>query len=76
MENRILEILEDILPENDYTSSDNFIDDGLLDSFDITMVIKKLETEYNIKIKISEISANDFININTIVELVNKYLNK
>lgn len=74
MKKRILEILENILPENDYTTSDNFIDDGLLDSFDITMLIRKLEDEYNIKIKISEINANNFINLNNISELVNKYL--
>ena len=43
MKEKILNILKDIRPEFDFTASLNFIEDGMLDSFDIVTLVSELE---------------------------------
>ena len=39
---KIYEMLEEIKPEQDFRSSEDFIEDGMLDSFDIITLISML----------------------------------
>ena len=48
--NEILEMLQEIRPEFDFSSSDNFIEDELLDSFDVIALVDMFEKEFHIKI--------------------------
>jgi acyl carrier protein len=70
--NEILEILETIHPEYDYADSDDFITDGLLDSFDIAILVNKLEDKFNIFIDGTEINDENFKNQTTLISLVQK----
>lgn len=57
----ILEILQEVCPDNDYENSDNFIEDELLDSLDIMELIDLLEKELNVTIEpISVLPENLF----------------
>ena len=49
MEEKILTMLTGIRPEFNFAESENFIEDGLLDSFDIITLIDMLEEKYHIK---------------------------
>ena len=49
-EQKILDILQGIRPEYDFTVSDDFIGDGLLDSFDIVTFVSELEDSFGIVI--------------------------
>lgn len=69
---KILEILNDLRPEFDFTKSNSFIDDGFLDSFDIISIVDELEEEYGIKIDGLEIVPENFQSVNSIFELVKK----
>lgn len=73
MKEKILEILSDLRPEYDFTQSDNYIMDGLLDSLDIVSLVECMEEEYGITIPGTEISLKNFSNIDSIVELVEKF---
>ncbi len=44
----IYKILEEIRPEFDFKESEDFIEDGYLDSFDIVAVVSELETAFGI----------------------------
>ena len=44
--NHILSMLAEIRPEFDYEESENFIEDGMLDSFDIISLINMVEEKY------------------------------
>lgn len=69
---RIMTILEDLHPEYDYNASKNFIDDGLLDSFDMVSLVSELEEKFDILIDALDILPENFCCIETIAEVVRK----
>lgn len=72
MEEKIYEILKEIRPEFDFTQSENFIDDGFLDSFDVVTIISELENQFNIVIDGLDVVPENFETVQTIAELVNR----
>lgn len=69
---KIYEILEELRPEFDFRESDNFIEDGFLDSFDIVLLVAKLEEEFDISIDGLDIVPEKFESIDCIVDLLRK----
>lgn len=70
----IIDILGELHPEIDYTSSQNFIGDGILDSFDIVAIVSSLEDKFGIEIDGEEIIPENFLNIDMLTALVKRYL--
>mgnify|MGYP006110746187 FL=1 len=73
MEKKILETLLSVRPEGEFLKSDNFILDGLLDSFDIVILVSDLDKKFNISIEGIDIIANNFTNLESITTLVSSY---
>ena len=73
MREKIMEILSGLRPECDFENSENFIEEGLLDSMDIVALVDSVEEEYGISIPGTAISAKNFSNLDSIVELIEKY---
>ena len=69
---KILEMLKEIKPEQDFETSTNFIDDGMLDSFDIITLISMLEEEYNIEVDGLDILPENFETVDAIIGLIKK----
>ena len=55
---KLIDILMDINEDVDYENEKALVDDGLIDSFDITSIITALDEEYNIRIEASEIEPD------------------
>ncbi len=72
MEDRVLDILNEIRPEYDFTSSTNFIEDGFLDSFDIVTIISEIESAFDVIIDGLDVIPENFETIDTIVELIDR----
>ena len=72
MENKILSILTRIRPEFDFQKIANFIDDGMLDSFDIVILVEELDKAYSISIDGADIVPENFANLESIVGLLIK----
>lgn len=72
MENDVLKMLEEIKPEFDFNDSEDFVMDGLLDSFDIISLISMLEEKYRITIDGLDIVPENFSSVESIVALVIK----
>lgn len=70
--NKIIEILQDLRPEYDFTQSKDFIADGYLDSFDIVSLVSALEESYGILIDALDILPENFCSIEAIAEVVKK----
>jgi acyl carrier protein len=70
---RLLEILQSIRPEFDFSTSDDFIADGLLDSFDVVTLVATLDRTYGISIDGVEIVPEHFRNIESITALLGRY---
>lgn len=69
---KIIEILEDLRSEYNFRESDNFIEDGFLDSFDIVALVSILEEKYNISIDGLDIVPENFETAEAIVKLIRK----
>jgi acyl carrier protein len=70
---KVAEILAEVRPESDFESSDDFIADGLLDSFDVATLVATLDKTYGISISGVEIVPENFKNLQTIEALLCKY---
>lgn len=68
----ILTMLSEIRPEFRFEESGNFIEDGMLDSFDIISLVSMLEERYGIKIDGLDIVPENFFTVKSIMELVEK----
>ena len=69
----IAEILKEIRPEFDFTASQDFVGDGMLDSFDIVTLVSDLDKAYGISISGLDIVPENFQNIACIETLLQKY---
>jgi acyl carrier protein len=69
---RIIKILENIRPEFDFSVPVNFIEEGMLDSFDVIRAVTDLENEFGISIDGMDIIADNFSSLEKISTLVHK----
>lgn len=69
---KIYELLNNLRPELDYRDSQNFIEDGMLDSFDVVALVTDLEEAYDIKIDGLDIVPDNFVTVQSIADLVRK----
>lgn len=69
---QIYKILEELRPEFDFRESNDFIEDGYLDSFDIVSVVTELEATFGILIDGLDIIPENFRNIQAICDVVKK----
>lgn len=70
MESKILEILKNIRPDSDFEASEDFIEDFLLDSFDIINLANDLQTTFDIKINSELIVPENFESIQAIARMI------
>ena len=69
----IADILKEIRPEFDFTTSTDFMADGMLDSFDMVTLVAALDKTYGISISGVEIVPENFKNLKAIEALLGKY---
>lgn len=72
MNEQIMEMLNELRPEFDFEDSDDFVMDGLLDSFDIISLVSMLEEKYECKVDGLDIVPENFSSVDVIIELVKK----
>ena len=72
MKEKILNILKDIRPEFDFTASPNFIEDGMLDSFDIVTLVSELEDNFDVLIDGEDVIPENFDSIESIMNIIQK----
>ena len=72
MNEQILTMLNELRPEFDFTDSNDYIEDGFLDSFDLTTLVAELEEKFDCLIDPMDIRAENFATVDTISALVEK----
>ncbi len=70
--NKIERILKEIKPEVDFSESQNFVEDGLLDSLELIELIENIEDEYQIAIDPMDILPENFSSISQIEAVIVK----
>jgi len=69
---KILEILENLRPEFDFRDSNDFIEDGMLDSFDVIAIVSELEEAFHILIDGLDVLPENFCSVEAIAATVRK----
>lgn len=69
---KIMSMLEEIRPEHNFRESSDFVEDGLLDSFDLITLIDMLESAYGVTIDGLDVIPENFVSVEAIAGLVKK----
>jgi len=72
MKQKIIDILKEIRPEFDFTEKTDFIEQGMLDSFDIVSLVSSLDEQFGISIDGLDILPENFSSIESIIALLKK----
>lgn len=68
----IYEILEGLRPEFNFKESENFIEDGFLDSFDVISLVSEIEDKFDVLIDALDILPENFNTVNAIAAVIRK----
>ena len=71
---KLLEILQELHPDEDYDSCEILINDKILDSFDIITIITQINTEFDVAVPASEIIPENFNSAKALWALVERLL--
>ena len=74
MKDSILEVLREVNADADFEGSSDFIEDGLIDSFEIVDLVSGLEVKFPVEISGIDIVPENFVNLEAIEKLLRKYL--
>lgn len=72
MKDKIIAILNELRPEFNFTEGVDFIEEGMLDSFDIVSLVDELEETFGIKIEGIDVIPNNFSTVDNIIALLKK----
>lgn len=73
MKEQIIKILTDLRPEFDFQQEGvDFIEEGMLDSFDIVSLVDSIETEFGVAISGVDVVPENFCTIEAIEKTINK----
>ena len=73
MSKTVLRVLSEIEPGTDFTLSDDYVRDNLLDSLGVITLIELLESEFDIEIEGVDIIYENFKNLDAIIAMLEKY---
>lgn len=69
----ILAVLKDLKDDVDFENAKDFVEEGLLDSFDIVNLVGALEDELDIEISGRDIIPENFVSVEAIENMLEKY---
>ena len=72
MKEKIISILSELRPEFDFNESLNFIEEGMLDSFDIINLVTALDSEFSISIDGMDVLPDNFSSVERIEAMLKK----
>lgn len=72
MEEKLYGILSDIRPEIDFTCENNFVDNGLFDSYDITLLLDTICEEFDVDLGLNDLKKENFNTISGMITMIKK----
>jgi len=70
---KVLSILQDIRPEFSFAESNDFIAEGMLDSFDVVTLVAELDKAFSISIQGTDIVPENFRSMESLRTLLQQY---
>lgn len=72
----LLEILEEMHPDEDFANCDTLVDSKVLDSFDIITLISEINEEFDVVISADKIVPENFNSVDALAELVHSLMDE
>lgn len=72
MKEKIVAILNGLRPEFDFNEPVNFVEEGMLDSFDVINLVNELDLAFGISIDGIDVLPENFSSLDRIIELLKK----
>ncbi|MCG8603283.1 MAG: acyl carrier protein [Verrucomicrobiales bacterium] len=72
MREEIINLLQRIRPDEDFDESEDFVEDGLIDSLDVIRIVAEMEKEFGIDIDGNDILPEHFESFESLEALVSK----
>jgi len=69
---KLIEILNNIKPDVDFTKEKNLIEDGILESFDIVSLVAAIDEEFDVEISVTDIIPENFESAEAIMNLIKR----
>ncbi len=70
---KLLEALEEVRDDVDFAHEEGLVENGIIDSLDLTRIIASLDEAFDIHIPSGEIEPENFDNIHAILDMVHRY---
>lgn len=72
MKEKVIDILTELRPEFDFTEDVNFIEEGMLDSFDVVSLVDEIESTFGVAIGGSDVLPENFCSVDAICETIKR----
>lgn len=69
-EQEVLALLKELKPDADFENSAHFVEDFLLDSFDVITLVERMEEHFGKEIALDDITADNFSSVKSIAALL------
>ena len=69
---KLLEILNRLHPDVDFTEVEDLYDEGVLDSLDMVRLVTEIGQAFDVSIPAEELVPENFQNVNTILALIER----
>ena len=73
MREKIKALLSENYPQIDFESSDELVDDGILDSMTLVGIISALSMEFGVMLPYEEIVPENFNSLDAMAELIERF---
>lgn len=70
---KLLDILSEIRPEFDFSTSNDLFEEGVFDSFDLITLVSEIDAAYGISIDGTEIVPENFGSVEKIKTLIQRH---
>ena len=73
---KLLAALAEVRDDVDFASQDGLVDEGVIDSLDLTQIIAALDEAFDIHIPAGEIEPENFNSVQDMLAMVHRYQQK
>lgn len=70
---KILDLLQELHEDEDFSKSEDFISDGLIDSVDLQHLVASIEKEYGVHLAGTDLLPQNFASVDAIRDLLENY---
>lgn len=68
----LLQLLSDLKPDVDFTQNAALIEDGVLDSFDLVILVGELNANFDIQIGVEDLLPENFNSVQAMMDLIER----